>query len=173
MGARPEIPVGMCVADYHLFGDRVKGVFYGGGTPSCSLMVRRSTLDAVGPYDETLRRCEDSDFAIRLARKGGHFIGCPEQVIRQFATGGHDKNPSVEYESHRALIEKYRDYLTPKNRYRYALDWQKIKYYHFSRQPFRAFLVLAGMAIRHPVWTFSQFRRSAPSRIAHERKMKA
>lgn len=171
IGSRPEVPIGMCVADYHLFGDREKGIFYGGGTPSCSLMVRKSTLDAAGPYDEVLRRCEDSDFAVRVAWKEGHFIGCTEQLIRQFATGGHDKNPSVELESHRALIEKYRDYLIPKNRYRYALAWQKIKYYHFSRRPIRAFLALAGLALRHPVWTFTQFRRSAPARIAHERKM--
>jgi glycosyltransferase involved in cell wall biosynthesis len=172
IGSRPEVPVGMCVADYHLFGGRIGGVFYGGGTPSCSLMVRTTTLDAVGPYDESLRRCEDSDFAIRLARQGGHFIGCEEPLIRQFATGGSDKNPEVEYESHVALIEKYRDYVLEKNRYRYALDWQKIKFYHFSRRRFRALVALAGLALRHPAWTIAQFRRSAPARLVHERRMK-
>jgi glycosyltransferase involved in cell wall biosynthesis len=171
IGSRPEVPVGMCVADYHLFGARIGGVFYGAGTPSCSLMVRTSTLAAVGSYDETLRRCEDSDFAIRLARREGHFVGCGEQLIRQFATGGSDKKPDVEYDSHVALIEKYREYLIGINRYRYALDWQKIKFYHFSRKRVRAFVALAGLAMRHPAWTIAQFRRSAPARLVHERRM--
>ena len=70
------------------------------------------------------------------------------------------------------LIEKYRDYVLEKNRYRYALDWQKIKFYHFSRRRFRALVALAGLALRHPAWTIAQFRRSAPARLVHERRMK-
>ena len=134
-------------------------------------MARKSTFDTVGPYDETLRRTEDSDFAIRLARKGGHFVGCPEELIIQHATGGHDKRPAVDYESHSALIEKHRDYLAAKGRYGYALDWQKMKYHHFQRQPLRASVVLLGMALRYPAWTLSHFWRSAPDRMIHEWRM--
>ncbi len=171
IGSRPAVPAGMCVADYHLYGARAPGVFFGSGTPSCSLMARRSTFDAVGPYDETMRRTEDSDFAIRLARQGGHFIGCGEAVITQYATAGHDKRPAVDYESHRALIEKNRDYLIDRRRYRYALDWQKMKYHHFARQPFRSGVALFRLALRHPAWTLSQFWRSAPARAIHEWRM--
>jgi glycosyltransferase involved in cell wall biosynthesis len=172
IGSRPVAPSGTLVMDYQLFGEKAKGVFFGNGTPSCSLMVRKSTFDAVGPYDENLRRCEDSDFAIRLATNGGHFIGTREEVIKQYATGGHDKSPSVDYDSRVSLIEKYRGYLDDKKRYRYALGWQKMKYYHYSRRPFRAFIELVSLALKHPVWTVSHFRRSAPARIVHERKMR-
>ena len=171
IGSRPMVPDGLCVADYHLYGERAPGVFFGGGTPSCSLMARKSTFEAVGPYDETLRRTEDSDFAIRLARKGGHFIGCREELITQHATGGHDKRPATDYESHRSLIEKHRDYLIARSRYQYALDWQKLKYHHFSRQPFKAGVALISLALKHPAWTFSHFLRSAPNRAIHEWRM--
>lgn len=171
IGSRPKVPVGMHVADYHLYGERVRGLFYGAGTPSCSLMARKSTFEVVGLYDEHLRRCEDSDFAIRLAQVGGHFIGCKEQVIKQFATGGADKAPSVDFESHRELIEKNRDYLVERNRYHYALGWQRIKFYHYSRRRTKALFALFNLALKHPVWTLSHFWRSAPSRISHERRM--
>jgi len=171
IGSRPIVPSGTSVADYHLFGTRASGVFFGAGTPSCSLMARKSTFAAAGPYDVTLRRTEDSDFAIRLARRGGHFVGCREELVTQHATGGHDKRPIVDYESHRALIEKNRDYLVERGRFRYALDWQKMKYHHFARQPFRACLALVGLAVRYPVWTFSQFWRAAPDRVIHEWRM--
>jgi GT2 family glycosyltransferase len=125
----------------------------------------------VGQYDETMRRTEDSDFAIRLARAGGHFIGCRQSLIRQYATGGQDKRPIVDYESHCALIEKNRVYLEEKGRYRYALDWQKMKYYHFARQPVRAWAKLFSLAVRHPVWTIAHLWRTAPSRTIHEWRM--
>lgn len=171
IGSYPEVPTGACVADYHLFGEVARGVFLGGGTPSCSLMARRATFAAVGPYDETMRRTEDSDFAIRLARAGGHFVGCREELIRQHATGGHDKRPIVDYESHRALIEKNRDYLVAKGRYRYALDWQEMKYHHFARRPLRAWAALIRLAARHPAWTLAQLWRNAPGRMIHEWRM--
>lgn len=168
IGSRPKIPVGLCVADHLLFFQHMPGVFFGGGTPSCSLMTRKTTYAAIGPYDETLRRSEDTDFSVRLARKDGHFIGCAEEVIYQYSTDGADKRPLITYQGYRALIEKHHDYLVSRRRYDYALAWQKFKYHHFARQPLRALGTLLLLAARHPVWTLSQFWRSVPKRFIHE-----
>jgi len=63
------------------------------------------------------------------------------------------------------------DYLIDGGRYQYALDWQKLKYHHFSRQPVRACVALVSLALKHPAWTFSHFLRSAPNRAIHEWRM--
>jgi hypothetical protein len=109
---------------------------------------------------------------VRLARQGGHFIGCPEELIYQYSTGGEDKKPQITYQGYYALIEKHRDYLVSRKRYDYALAWQKFKYRHFAHQPFQALGTLMVLAARHPVWTLSQFSRSAPKRFIHEWKMR-
>src|SRR5690606_7720021 len=70
IGSRPNNPVGTTVIDYILYYGRKAGVFYGNGTPSCSLMTRKSTYGVVGPYDESMFRSEDADFSIRLALAG-------------------------------------------------------------------------------------------------------
>lgn len=172
IGSQPKVPAGACVADYLLFFEKEPGMFFGGGTPSCALMARQTTFVEVGFYDESLRRAEDADFSIRLALKGGHFIGCPEDLLVRHSTAGEDKNPDMFYEGYCALFEKHRDYLEGKNRYDYAHGWLKMKYHHFARQPLKAFWDLMFLIIKHPVWTGSHFCQSAPRRLIHEWKVK-
>lgn len=171
IGSRSRAPIGTETADFLLFYGRKPDVFYGSGTPSCSLMTRRSTYQAVGPYDETMFRSEDADFSMRLALKGGHFIGCQESLILQHSTGGVEKRPEVTYESYRALMEKYRSYLESCKRYDYAMAWNELRLHHFARRHFRALLVLARLFLRHPILTWAHFWSTAPKRLIHERKM--
>ncbi len=171
IGSRPKNPVGTTVIDYLLYYGKKPDIFYGSGTPSCSLMTRKSTYNKVGPYDETMFRSEDSDFSIRLALKDGHFIGCKENVITQYSTGGADKSAQRVYDSYRILMEKYRDYLISKKRFDYAMTWNKLRLHHFSNQKFKALLVLTQIFIKHPVLTWKHFWSTAPRRIIHEWKM--
>lgn len=171
IGSRWLAPQGGMVADYLLFNGREKGMFYGAGTPTCALMARLSTLRTVGGFDSNLRRVEDVDFAIRLALAGGHFIGCPEPLYVQYATVASDKTPQKNLEAELRLVEKYSGYLARKKRYRYARDWFKIRYYHFSGQRLVFLLALARFLIRHPVAGLQHLLRSAPGRIRHEKRM--
>lgn len=171
IGSKPKNPVGETIIDFLLYFGKTKGVFYGAGTPSCSLMTRKSTYIAVGLYDESMIRSEDADFSIRLAKAGGHFIGCPENVFIQYSTGGAEKRAEVMYQSYLNVMEKHRDYLISKNRYDYALLWNKLRLHHFSKQKSKAIYTLGKLFAKHPLLTWKHFWHSAPRRLIHEAKM--
>jgi glycosyltransferase involved in cell wall biosynthesis len=171
IGSRENPPVGMEAADFLLSYVKKPGVFYGTGTPSCSLMTRKSTYDVVGPYDETMMRSEDSDFAIRLGKRGGHFIGTKEELVIQYSTGGAEKRPEVNYESYKTLMEKHADYLNSVGRFDYSMLWNKLRLYHFSKQHVSAAFVLIELFIKFPALTWKHFWSTAPKRIVHEFKM--
>ena len=171
IGSQPQIPVGADLIQCQLYMGRNPDVFFGCGTPSCSLMVRKSTYEEVGLYDTTMRRTEDTDFVLRLAKKGGHFIGCPEEIVVQSASIGHDKRPEVGYRSELNLVKKHKDLFNPPRRYGYAQNWIKLRYYHFGQQRIMSVLTLMELFVKYPLWTWEQFWRSAPNRLTHERKM--
>jgi GT2 family glycosyltransferase len=134
-------------------------------------MARRSTFEALGGFDSNLRRVEDVDFAIRLARVGGHFVGCPEVLYCQHATEGSDKTPLINLHAELQLVEKHADYLIPKRRYSYACDWFKIRYYHFSSQRLQFLAAVAVFLLKHPATGLQHLLRSALPRWLHERGM--
>lgn len=172
IGSQPEIPKGSDIADYLLFYGKKTGVFYGAGVPTCALMARKETFIEVGGFDPHFRRVEDVDFAIRLGLKGGHFIGCTEQLYIQYATQAQDKSPAKNLESEIQLAEKHKDYLKSVGRYEYAKKWPLIRYHHFMGDHFKMLKTLMGLFLRHPVKVFSHFMQTAPKRLIHEMKMK-
>lgn len=172
IGSRPAVPVGTVLADYLLAFVQQSNVFYGGGTPTCSLMARTETFVDVGGFDESMRRQEDADFAVRLALRGGHFIGTPELLLQQYSTTGSEKNARTEHESLKRLLDKNRGYLQEKGLYDYMLGWSEIRFSHFNRQPFRALLALLRLGIRHPLRAIRHFLVSASRRYWHERNMR-
>lgn len=171
IGSQPKIPTGENVVDYLLYNKRVKGLFYGSGTPTCALMARLSTLRSVNGFDKNLRRVEDIDFAIKLALKGGHFIGCPEQLFVQYATFSQDKTPYKNLESELYLVDKYSTYLKKRNKYNYARDWFKLRFYHFNGKHFTFVMLLLLFLFCHPVSGIKHLLISFPARWVHERKM--
>jgi len=52
----------------------------------CSVIVHASAYREVGPFDETLRACEDLDIWLRLSEQH-RFIGVPEVLVRYRRTG--------------------------------------------------------------------------------------
>lgn len=172
IGSQPIIPFGSEVADRVLFFGGNPNFFYGNGTPTCSLMARKSTFTDVGGFDPSLRRVEDIDFAIRLALAGGHFIGCRENLFIQHATNAQDKAPEKNRDAEIQLAEKYKNYLKSINRYYYAKNWPLLRYYHFKKNYGNFFLTLLKLMLRHPIKTSSHFLQTMPKRFMHERKMK-
>lgn len=171
VGADGLPPIGHMMADYLLFNKRYPGVFYGAGTPTCSLMARTIVFRDLGGFDIRMRRQEDVDFAIRFAFNGGHFIGISDSVLIQNATGGNEKTAHIEFESSLQLLEKNSDYLRNNNYYVYMRLWSELRYRHFSGQDARATLVLLRLFLSYPVRTIRHFVRSAIRRFCHERRM--
>ena len=172
IGSEPIIPQGDDVVRYHLFMERPKDVFYGAGTPSCSMMARLSVFRSVGGFDPAFKRIEDSDLCIRLGMIGTHFIGCPEEIVVQYASDGMDKRPEAGYEAEVYLVNKYKDYLESHGRFSYAKDWILVRYFHFSGQRGKAVLQVIQMSLKYPVLTIKRFLRAAPQRLIHEWKMR-
>jgi glycosyltransferase involved in cell wall biosynthesis len=171
IGSQGGIPQGLLLADYLLVFQKKKGIFYGGGTPACSLMIRKTVFQKVGGFDKTLRRQEDADFAIRLAMMGGHFIGTKEILLHQYASTGSDKNALTEYESSLTLLRKNRSYLETKSLYKYMLVWSELRYRHFNHEHLKGLYTLIKLIIRYPVRTTRHFMSSALKRKVHEINM--
>jgi glycosyltransferase involved in cell wall biosynthesis len=171
IGSQGGIPYGPDVADYILFYKRRRKWFYGSGTPTCSLMARRSVLLEAGGFDESFRRIEDLDLAVRLALKGANFTGSPEILFTQYATSAPDKAPEKNLEAEQKLADKHREYLISKGMYKYARLWPEIRYYHFKKDYLRMVGVLLNIFLNRPVKTIIHFFDTAPKRLLHEIKI--
>ncbi len=168
----PEVPHGLSFANYLLVYSRNPQWFYGAGVPACALMARAETFAAVQGFDETLKRVEDNDFAIRLAMKGAHFIGTSEKVLIQYATNAVDKSPEKNLKAEQRLAEKNALYLRSIGRYYYARHWPKLRYLHFKRRYGRFAWQLIGLTVRNPIAVVGHFFQTGPRRIWHERRMR-
>ena len=167
-----EKPNGSAVAEYLLLYRRMPGWFYGSGTPTCSLLIRRSVLEKAGGFDDTLRRVEDVDLAIRLALRNGHFIGTKKQLFIQYATTAADKSPEKNMEAERALAKKYKPYLDSIGRYYYASRWPMLRYWHFKNRYGRFIIELIGLFCRYPFSLSGHLLSTGPKRLLHERRMR-
>jgi glycosyltransferase involved in cell wall biosynthesis len=172
VGSEGFSPVGTLMGDYLLFNKRRRNIFYGAGTPTCSLMARKKVFQTLGNFDAEMRRQEDADFAIRLGFEGGHFIGIPERVLTQYATTRSQKSALIEFESFIQLLDKNADYLRRQKSYGYMRLWSEMRFRHFAGQDLRAIFVLVRLMIFNPVRTLRHFVLSASRRFLHEYRMK-
>lgn len=172
IGTHGRPPIGMEIADYLMLNERLPGVDYGAGTPTCALMARKTTFETVGGFDPAFRRVWDVDLSIRLGRRGAHFIGCKEKLYLQHATVAGDKTPAKNLESELAIVEKNRDYLIQRGLYDYARKWPVFRYQLFSRRYSAALLQVLGIFARHPQRTLRHLWRSVPARARHEAAMR-
>ena len=171
IGSQAVVPYGSAVADYLLYNARRPGWFYGAGTPTCALMLRVATLKSLGGFDPALRRVEDVDLAVRVALKGGYFVGCPEKLFIQYATVANDKTAQKNLDAELALLDKHAHYLKSCGSYHYSRRWFYIRYLYFSGQKWRFIVALSAFVARYPVWALQHILRSLPRRWAHEKKI--
>ena len=168
VGNSAIVPIGIQMANYLLFNERLPEVKYGAGVPASGMFTRKKIFKLIGGYDTSIRRQEDVEFSIRLSFKGGHFIGIKESVLNQYASKSNDKSSKIEYDSSIYIIEKYSDYLREKDFYYYLKKWMRMKYFHFISNDFKAFLILVQISLKFPKKTIKHFSHSAYNRYLHE-----
>ena len=173
IGSKSVIPFGEDVANRLLFYGGRQDFFYGTGTPTCSLMARKTTFNHVGGFDPSFRRVEDVEFAIRLSLASGHFIGCKEVLFIQYATESFHKSPENNLSAEVQLVDKYQSYLRTKGYYTYAREWPKLRYYHFKREYYSLVITLICIILRNPTKAVRHFLKTAPKRLNHDRKIRA
>lgn len=168
ISSKLEILKGEKVAQYLLFNRRYKDYFYGTGTPCCSLMMETKQLNKLGRFDETLRRVEDIDLAIRGALLGAYFIGTEEKLFIQNSSEGTHKTAEINYTAEIQLGEKHKSFLKKENKYLYFKLWTKIRFFHFTKKRISFLFYLSIFILFFP---FSGLRHafiSIPQRLMHE-----
>ena len=164
-------PHGPDMAKYLLAYHRRKDWFYGAGTPTSALMIRKTLIQEIGGFDANLRRVEDVDLAIRLALKGCYFVGSPEMLVERRMTNAQDKSPERNFEAEQSLATKYKAFLDEAGLFYHAHNWPKLRYRHFKGQYFLFAAQLIGLILRNPFKTINHLLATGPKRLLHEKKM--
>ena len=172
IGSQDTAPHGESLAQRQLYYGGNKDFFYGGGTPTCSLMTRKSTLKTVNGFDINLKRAEDIDLAVRLSLLGAHFIGCPEKLFIQHSTETPDKSYDRNLESEILLARKHKEYLKTVGMYRYAKKWPHLRYAHFTKNYLLFLKMILILITLHPIKTLSHILETGPQRLRHESKIR-
>ncbi len=166
-------PFGAEVARLILLGQPTRGDR--GVCPNCSQMARRSVYEAIGGYDETLRRHVDTDLNIRLALEGTHFVGMAEPLVIQTMTFTHDKTVHAEHTSALELIDKHKELLERWKWYGFARGWCQMKFALFERgvapalpQALRLGLASPIKMARKVAWTFPNRKRYKKYKYAQD-----
>ena len=153
-------PFGFPVAKRILLGNPLKEGY--GACPTCCQMARTSTYKSVNGFDPDFRRSEDTDFCIRLAMNGGHFVGISEPLIIQRMTKTLDKNLDIEFKFANLLLKKHKIFIQKNGNYDFCSNWQKIKFYFYKREFYKVSILLFILGIKYPKATlirlFQSFR---------------
>ncbi|MEW6676329.1 MAG: glycosyltransferase [Pseudomonadota bacterium] len=118
-------PAGLAVAKRILLGTPLEDGY--GACPTCSQMARLSTYRLLGGFDPLLRRGEDTDFTIRLAEAGGHFVGIEQALVTQMMTKTSDKSLAEEHRNMMSLMAKHRLLMEREGQYEFCSQWLEAK----------------------------------------------
>lgn len=154
-------PSGPAVARRILFGQPLQDGY--GACPTCSQMARLSTYRHLGGFDESLRRGEDTDFNIRLALAGGHFVGIAEPLVIQNMTKTSEKNLQVEYEFMKRLLYKHRNFMEQAGQFNFGLDWLDLKQAWMKNHHTVFTKLLFKLIFLHPILTIRRLIFAVPN----------
>ena len=171
LGVKGKTPKGELLIDYILFNQRYKKIDYGFGTPTCSMLLTRNCFEEAGLFDETLRRVEDLDIAVRFAKLNFIFKGLDQFLVTQNSTLGSDKTPLVNLTSEIKLVNNNKEYLKEKGMFMYSRLWPLLRFYHFSRNYILLIFIFLLITLRYPLRAIPHFIRSSINRIIHEFKI--
>lgn len=154
--------------------DMVRRVLYGylgdhginivGSCANCARMGRTSVFRDLHGFDEDMRRGEDTDFSIRFALKGGHFVGIEEPLVHQAMTTGAEKTLDKEYDVEKFFTEKHKEFLKKEGWYKFALKWLDVRYANLHNRKLKFLYLLGLMFLKHPIKTTKKLLWSMPAK---------
>lgn len=163
MGVRLNVlaPNGAAVARRILMGAPLDDGY--GALATCSQMARTTTYRQLGGFDAGFRRVEDTDFCVRLALAGGHFVGLAEPLVTQTLTRTSDKSLAGELTYKLRLVDKHRGEFDNPGHYRYCREWLIAKHHWLAGHRLRFSAYMAKAAITHPLHTWQRLRLALPT----------
>ena len=122
-----------------------------GSCATCSQMARRSTYKELGGFDERFRRSEDTEFNVRVAKAGGHFVGIAKPLVIQHMTKTSEKNLDDELFYQQLLLKTHKDIADKHGQYRFCTEWLRLKYMWLRRRYAVCFWDVVKLGLRHPL----------------------
>lgn len=161
MGGDQELlaPNGTAVVEQILLGKPLNNG--NGACPACSQMGERICYDITGGFDPDLRRGEDTDLNIRLAAKGGHFVGISTPLVKQNMTKGSDKNFDIELCHNLNMIQKYAGNVLSKRQAKFCVSWFHLKHFWFKKKLFKFGFSFLKLILQFPIMTLRRTRYAA------------
>lgn len=154
-------PAGQDVAARILYNKKINGG--DGSMPTCSQMARTSTYKSLGGFDQNFRRMEDTEFNVRLALAGGHFVGIAEPLVIQKMTLANDKKIHDERIFARMLYQKHKSFLTEQGRGDFDLEWLEAKHDYWEGLKLKFLLRLVTLFLTHPILSCERFIHALPN----------
>jgi glycosyltransferase involved in cell wall biosynthesis len=113
-----------------LLGEKTIGLeFY---VPACTLAIKKSAYLKLGGFDESLRRLEDVDLALRATRQAMKFAFSSRVGVSRTYTIGTDKGGGIDAQYESVLLEKYRNEMSFWD-FKCAKSWQQVRRFYFER----------------------------------------
>lgn len=141
-------PHGVAVAKNIILGEPMHDGH--GSCATCSQMARRSTYMELGGFDERFRRSEDTEFNVRVAKAGGHFIGVARPLVIQHMTKTGEKNLDDELHYQQLLLKTHKDIADEYGQYEFCKEWLSLKYMWLRRRYAVCFWRVIKLGLRHP-----------------------
>lgn len=154
-------PNGVVVALRILTGKPQPNIF--GSIATCSQMARLSTYRSLQGFDTDFRRSEDTDFNVRAAKKGAHFVGISTPLVKQTMTLSSDKKLFHEKEYAFKLLEKHRVFIEGHTNYKFCVGWLTAKY-HFLQKDYKNFVLkMLSLQTRNPILSLQRLIWALPN----------
>ncbi len=144
-------PSGLPVVRRVLIGSPLKDGY--GSCSTCSQLARTSTYRNLGGFDPELRRGEDTDFNVRLALSGGHFVGLRETLVVQTMTKTAEKSLQDEYAHLLKILRKHQSVLEAEGLYEFAIKWSAMRQAWFAKSRATFIWHALKLIVQHPYVT--------------------
>ena len=154
-------PSGPAVARRILLGEPLKDGY--GACPTCSQMARLSTYKLIGGFDPSFRRGEDTDFNIRFAQAGGHFVGIAKPLVAQTMTKTSEKSLRDEYQYMQRLLYKHREFIEQEAQFNFSLVWLDLKQSWMENHHLTFVKLLFKLSFSYPILTIRRLIFSLPN----------
>ncbi len=97
-----------------------------GSTATCTLFARKCTFLQISLFNDSLRRCEDTDLAIRALMNNIYLISTDSVLLDQYYNSTPDKKNSFFYEF--KLIKLHKKWLDKFGLYEFSKSFLRLKY---------------------------------------------
>jgi|MDSW01.2.fsa_nt_gb glycosyltransferase involved in cell wall biosynthesis len=154
-------PHGAAVARRILTGKPIANVF--GSAATCSQMGRTENYRRLGNFDPDFRRGQDTEFNIRFALAGGHFVGIADPLVVQSMTYGSEKRLEQEKEFFIKAIEKHSEFVEEYVSKDFAVSWIETKYIYMENRKGEFVWALIRLFFKYPMNVLARLYWALPN----------